>query len=114
MKKIDSPAVSIDGERESNDLNRGTGTFDKIIEGIESLNKNNIRFHAHTVLTKNNRNVIGEMMFLTDKYKFSVQLSMLRREDSPDKNIGLSDEQVRAVIHDLLKCKRMRLPADDL
>lgn len=110
LKKIDSLAISIDGLKESNDLNRGSGTFDKIIEGIESLNKNNIKFHVHTVLTRNNRNAVDEILALAQKYNFSAQISMLRTEDSPDKKIGLDDNELRSIIAKILEYKKMGLP----
>lgn len=110
LKKVDSLAISIDGIGESNDLNRGIGTYVKIIEGIESLNKNGIKFHTHTVLTKNNRKGVDEILSLAGKYKFNAQISMLRMEDSPDKKIGLDDEEVRGVISNLLKYKKKGLP----
>ncbi len=39
---IKNVAISIDGDRESHDLLRGTGSFDKAIKGIEHLEKNGI------------------------------------------------------------------------
>lgn len=110
LKKIDSLAISLDGLRQSNDLNRGAGTYVKIIEGIECLNKNSSKFHTHTVLTKNNRNAVDEILFLADKYKFNAQISMLRMEDSLDKRIGLDDEETKGIISKLLKYKKKGLP----
>lgn len=110
VKKIDSLAISIDGIKESNDINRGKGVYDKIIEAFECLNENHIKFHAHTVLTKNNKNAIDEIMLLADKYKFRAQFSPLRIEDSPAKNINLNDEELKEITKKILRYKKSGFP----
>ena len=64
IRKIDSVAISIDGKRESNDLNRGAGTFDQIIEAIKLLKREGIHFHTHTVITKHNKDTWEEVIDL--------------------------------------------------
>jgi len=110
LKKIDSIAISIDGDRESNDSNRGKGTYDKIIDGFECLSENNIKFHTHTVLTKNNKNALDEMMPLARKYGFKAQFSSLRGEDSPNKTIVLEDDKLKKIISKILEYKKNRYP----
>lgn len=110
IKKIDSLCISIDGDRKSTDLNRGTGTYDKIIDAMECLNDNRVKFYTNTVLTKNNKNAVDEIMELADKYGFRAQFSLLRGKDSPDKAIGLNDEEIKEVIGKILKYKKAGLP----
>lgn len=110
IKKVDSLAISIDGIQESNDLNRGPGTYDKIIEAIECLHKNKIRFHMHTVLTKNNKNAVDEVLGLACKYGFKAQFSPLRNEDSPDKKICLDDIELKEIIKKILIRKKAGFP----
>lgn len=110
LKKVDSLAVSIDGSREENDINRGTGTYDKIIKALECLSDNNIQFHIHTVLTKNNKNAVGEMLVLARKYNCKAQFSVLRKADSPDKTIGLNDYEVREIVAGIIDKKKAGLP----
>lgn len=110
LKKIDSLAISIDGEREGNDLNRGAGTYDKIVEAIELLNENGIKFHTHTVLTKNNKNAVDEMMVFARRYGCRAQFSVLRKADSPDKQISLDDSKVREVVTKILDYKKAGFP----
>jgi len=110
LKKIDSLAISIDGDRESNDSNRGANTYNRIIEAIECLNENNIKFHTHTVLTKNNKNAVDEMMVLARRYGFKTQFSTLRMEDSPDKTIGLDNDEMRAIVTKILDYKKAGFP----
>jgi len=110
IKKIDALCLSIDGARECNDLNRGRGTYDKIIEGIECLKANNITFHTNTVLTKSNKKAVEEVMELACKYCFKTQFSTLRAEDSPDKTLGLNDEELKEIIKKILDYKKSGKP----
>ncbi len=110
LKKADSISISIDGDRESNDLNRGNGTYDKIIEGFECLKENNIKFHSHTVLTKNNLNAVDEMMDIASKYGFKAQFSLLRHEDSYDKQVNLSDDEVKTAFKKILEYMKSGYP----
>lgn len=110
LKKVDSIAISIDGKDASNDLNRGSGTFDKIAEALELLNRNGVQYHTHTVLTRNNRTAVEEMMDLAKRYGFMAQFSTLRPEDSPDKSIALSDDEARAIIRKIIGYKKSGFP----
>jgi len=67
LKKADLVEVSLDGIGEANDKNRGHGTYDKIVDGIESLKKNNIPMRLSCVLTKNNVNNIDELIEFSDE-----------------------------------------------
>ncbi|GAG66201.1 unnamed protein product, partial [marine sediment metagenome] len=110
LKKIDFLCVSIDGIKESNDINRGKGSYIKVIKAIECLNNNNISFFTHTVLTKNNKNAVDEMLSLSSKYGFKVQFSILRPIDSPEKTIGLSDSEIKKSISKILDYKKAGMP----
>jgi len=105
LKEVDSIAISIDGIKESNDLNRGDGTYERIIESFECLKKNNIKFHTHTVLTKNNKNCVDEMMELSRKYGFKAQFSTLRIEGSPEEKIRLSDDELKESVRKIIDYK---------
>lgn len=110
LKKVDSVAVSLDGIGKANDLNRGAGTYEKIMAGVEALHAAKINFHSHTVLTKNNRDEVEEILGLAKKYKFRAQFSLLRVEDSPNKHLGQSDEELGVVVRKILDYKRRGYP----
>lgn len=110
LKKIDSLAISLDGIGKSNDLNRGDGTYEKIIESFKFLKANKLKFHVHTVLTKNNLNAVDELMALAFEYGFRVQFSPLRKQDSPDPTLALSDEQIKIVLSKVIKYKKENQP----
>lgn len=110
VKKADSIAISIDGRKESNDINRGAGVYDKIIETFGYLNENHIKFQTHTVLTKNNKNAVEEIMYLASQYNFKAQFSPLRIEDSSAKNINLTDEELKEITRKILEYKKSGYP----
>ena len=110
LRKIDSLAVSIDGIGEANDLNRGQGTSRKILDGLAFLRDQGIRFHTHTVITRHNAHAITPILALAEQYGFRAQFSLCRAADSPDKDIGLKDEEMREVVRRLLEFKRQGRP----
>lgn len=111
LKNVDSLCLSLDGKGAENDSNRGQGTYDKIIDLIEYLRENGIKFHTNTVFTKNNRNAVDDIMGLADKYNFKARFSILRGEDSPNKDICLNDEEVKQTISKLINYKKNGFPA---
>jgi len=52
MKKVDHLCISLDGDKKSNDKNRGEGSFEKIIEGIEYAVAHGIKVRVHATLCK--------------------------------------------------------------
>lgn len=110
LKKVDGLCVSIDGYEETNDLNRGKGSYNKIIEGMECLKENNIKFHTNTVVTKNNLNSVDEIMGLALKYDFKAQFSLLRSEESPNKEINLNDDEIKNVLRRIIDYQKRGFP----
>ena len=106
LREVDSIAISIDGDQLSNDRNRGEGSYNKIIEGMKSLKQAGIKFHTHTVITKNNKGAIEEILDMAQQYNFQAQFSPLRIEDSLDKSLGLNDTEMKEVVERLLKYKK--------
>lgn len=110
LRKVDSVTVSLDGAQRSNDKNRGTGVYGKVMQAIEVLSKEGIDFHTHTVLTKTNPDAIEEVLSLAKKFGFKAQFSPLRREDSPDKEIALEDHDLRSVVGRILDAQKEGYP----
>jgi len=63
LKKVDLLMVSLDGNKNGNDLNRGRGAFEKTTHGLEVAKANGIPLRINCVLTKNN---IGDVEWLLD------------------------------------------------
>jgi MoaA/NifB/PqqE/SkfB family radical SAM enzyme len=54
LRSADSVCVSIDGDEDANDANRGKGSFRKAMEAIELLQANGIHTRIKAVITRNN------------------------------------------------------------
>ncbi len=105
LKRVDSIALSLDGISESNDINRGDKSYSKVIAAIECLNKNNIKFYINTVLTKNNINAIEEVMALSKKYNFKVQISFLRETKFIGEYLALNIDEMKQAIEKIISYK---------
>ena len=110
LRKIDSIAVSLDGIGASNDRNRGEGSYAKIRAGIEALRQARIPFHIHTVLTKNNKDAVDDMLAFARECDSQVQFSLLREEDSPDKTLGLGEQELKTLVQKILADKKAGAP----
>ena len=72
LKKVDHLAISLDGNKESNDRARGENSFEKIVAGIECAVENGIKVRLHATLSK--RTMAGESLeFLSN---FCKQLNI--------------------------------------
>jgi MoaA/NifB/PqqE/SkfB family radical SAM enzyme len=111
LRQVDSLAISMDGRKEENDINRGNGVYDKLIDTFDILKENKITFHTHTVLTRNNVNAIEDMLAIAVRYNCKAQFSILRINDSTAKNISLSDDEIRNTLRKLIELKHKGYPA---
>ncbi|KKR03876.1 MAG: hypothetical protein UT30_C0017G0015 [Candidatus Uhrbacteria bacterium GW2011_GWF2_39_13] len=81
-KKLDMICVSIDGLNEVNDLTRGNGSFNKAIEALEIMQKNNINRSIRATLQKHNLQYIEDMMDLAVKYGAILNFGLLFPQSS--------------------------------
>ena len=108
LKKIDLLMVSLDGNREGNDLNRGRGTFDRTTHGIELAKQNGIPIRINCVLTKNNINDVEWLLDYANTLNayvgFTVPAKCPALEAMGDKI--MSREEVLDVHRKLLELKK--------
>jgi sulfatase maturation enzyme AslB (radical SAM superfamily) len=65
LKKVDHLAISLDGNKETNDKARGDNSFEKIVAGIECAVENGLKIRVHATLSK--RTMAPESLkFLSD------------------------------------------------
>jgi len=83
IKKTDDIIISFDGLKECHDANRGAGAYDKVLQTIQFLSDNKIKFFTITVLTKNNigRENIDYILELSKKYNFFTTFQILHHND---------------------------------
>ena len=64
LKRLDSLAISLDGDENANDINRGQGTFLKIIEAIKIARAEGLKVATNTVINLNNLKSIDTVISL--------------------------------------------------
>ena len=85
LKHIDMVTVSIDGPKEMNDKNRGEGSFDKIMAGIEAALDSGIKTHTTTVITKYNYDCVDWIVEMAKDKGIQAEFNFLFNQ-SNDKN----------------------------
>lgn len=77
LKHIDMVTVSIDGPKEKNDANRGTGSFEKIMAGIDAALAAGIKTHTTTVLTCHNCDSVDWIVELAKEKGMQAEFNLL-------------------------------------
>lgn len=110
LKCLDNLCISMDGNEESNDKNRGKGSFKKAIAALEAAKENNIPIVVSATLTREN---INDMEFLADLGKrmgFKIQYSILYNSGDLNKDIVMNDREIRQVTNKILNLKKQGYP----
>ena len=112
---LDSLCISLDGDAESNDRNRGSGTYAKIVEGIQAAKKKGIPLFTSTVLTKNNidTGAIESVLELSKKIGFAAQFSFLYEQTTTrlsNSAFYLEESSIRDALKKLIGYKKKGYP----
>ncbi|MFH1722130.1 MAG: radical SAM protein [Candidatus Altiarchaeota archaeon] len=114
IKDIDLLCVSLDGDEKTHDLNRGKGSYQKAIAGIEAAEENNIPLQFATVITKNNLESINHLMELGKRYNVLDGFAILVNQTTPDGKVMCgslaSEAEYHAVMKALIERKRRGEP----
>lgn len=106
IKKLDALCVSLDGKEETNDKNRGKGTFKEIITGIKYAKENGIKIHVSATVTTNNIDAIDEILELAKELGFSVEFGLPYEQTTSNKDnpaMKLYDKQMRDFLEKVIK-----------
>lgn len=116
VRKLDSICISLDGRRPINDRNRGEGTFEKIMRAIELCTAQGIATRINAVLTVQTEPT--DLRFLAEtarrtgallNFSLSFQYEPLK-EGGPTHHLDITDERVRAFLHQIIKLQRQHYP----
>ncbi len=104
--------VSLDGNESSHDANRGAGTFQKTMRGIEFARGQGMPVWTITVLSKHNVNQIDWLLETAGEMGFLTTFQVLHHNDEIGCNKGLyaSDDELRAVAELLIARKQEGAP----
>lgn len=112
IMKIDSLCISLDGREENNDFTRGSGSYKAIMKAIKTAREKGLKLNVHAAITKRN---IGDIEFLAKAAKeagYYQQFSLLLMplNETQKDMIGLTDEESKAVIKQIIKLKKEGYP----
>lgn len=113
VKKMDSVCISFDGAEESNDLNRGKGSFRQIFEGIKVAKAHGLHVHTNTVMTKNNIRSIDHIMKLAKEIGFVTEFNLpffLGERDGTNQELYPTDEECRQAWAKIIDYKEKGYP----
>lgn len=103
LKSLDLLMVSLDGNKISNDLNRGHGTWKLTTDGIKIAKENKIPLRINCVLTRNNVTDIEWLLNFGKENSSFVGFTIPVEPKNPNPNIFLSDKEILEAHLKLLK-----------
>jgi len=113
LSNVDMITFSFDGDKETQDANRGKGTFEKTVEAIDLARAYNMNVFAQSVLTANS---VGKMKYVADfckdrKIKLNVQaLFDYDFASETVKEMMATKENFRAGVKEIIKLKKEGYP----
>ncbi|MDD5439556.1 MAG: radical SAM protein [Candidatus Omnitrophica bacterium] len=116
IKDLDYVHISLDGGKEANDLNRGRGTYDKIVEALEAVvNRTGTSLGIACTLTKNNLASIEELAHIAQRYKAPVSFFILMSQENEQGVMATSPlapawPEYLAAIDTIVRLKKSGLP----
>lgn len=110
LRCLDNLCISMDGNEESNDKNRGKGSFKKAIAALEAGKQNKIPIVVSATLTRDNINDMEFLAKLGKTMNFKIQYSILYNFGNLGKDLGMDDSQIRNVTSKILNLKKQGYP----
>lgn len=110
IRDVDNITVSLDGTRENNDINRGVGTYDKALDAIKLMIKENIPLRVQATITKYSMNDIGYLSNLAKELGFTLQFSILYKPLPQAKDFEMTNEEIQKAIDQIIEYKKKGFP----
>ena len=112
IRNIDSVTFSLDGREESNDKNRGVGTYDYTMTAIKLALKEGFKVRIQCTLTRHNKDEISHIAKLAKEVGFPVSFSILFRTSftKPDDPLELSGDEIRKCLNTIRDLKKDGYP----
>lgn len=95
LKKLYLVCNSIDGDEETHDLNRGKGSYKKIVESIELCREHGIPVQMRAVFNKNNVKTLEFLLKKAKSYGTSLALAEQAVVKEEDLEYAMNNEEVR-------------------
>jgi MoaA/NifB/PqqE/SkfB family radical SAM enzyme len=109
--EVDSLCISLDGTREGNDINRGEGSFEKILDAIQFAKEVGFHLRVNATLTRYTMNDVEYLARLAQEIGFELEYALLYKPLSDkNKHYQMSDEEMRSTLEKILELKHKRYP----
>lgn len=113
LKKATSVCLSLDGNREEHDANRGQGSFDQTMEAFHLLRENKIPIRIKACITKNNENCLEFLAPFVKKYNIVFTASPAEAYEDRDyhqKNKWLDRKRMIDFLKKIRELKEQGVP----
>lgn len=113
LRCLDTIVVSLDGREESNDKNRGKGSFKKAIQAIDVISQNRIPLCVSATLTRDNIQDMDFLAKLGSAKHFRTQYSILYNHadlKARCPNIVMSDKEIREAVSKISELRKNGYP----
>lgn len=110
LRCLDLLCISLDGREESNDKNRGKGSFKQAIAALDIARRNNIPIVVHVTLTKDNMMDMEYLAELGQEKGFRIQYSILYNCDKVNNDLVMSSREIRRTLKKIYDLKHQGYP----
>jgi MoaA/NifB/PqqE/SkfB family radical SAM enzyme len=98
VKKVSSVMVSLDGDKEANDINRGKNSHKHVVEAVRILKENKIPVRINCMVARQNKNALPWLFEFAEEHKAPITFNLLSDfpHDAKDleKDIMLSKDEI--------------------
>lgn len=114
IKELDLLCISLDGDRRSHDANRGEGSFDRAMKGLDAAFAAKVPLQIATVLTKYNLDSLDFLFSAARKYNANIAFTTLIAQSSAQgkrmPETIPSDEEYKNVLRRIITAKKNGAP----
>ena len=110
IKCADNISISLDGNREGNDLNRGKGTFDAAMSAVDIVKKHNVPLRVSVTITKHTMNDIGFLAKLSKEKDLKLIFSILFKPLKKAHDCRMTDSEIRQTLSEVKRYRKLGYP----
>ncbi|MDD5069989.1 MAG: radical SAM protein [Candidatus Omnitrophica bacterium] len=113
IRGVDSLCISLDGDKEGHEKNRGKNTFQPTVEAIKFARSEGFPLRVHATITRHTKDDVEFLSRLAKDIGFFQYFSVLYPCGGATKNLDdliLTDQEIRKVIEDIVYWKKKGYP----
>lgn len=109
VKKVDSICLSIDGDKTTNDRNRGNGSYDRVVKAIDIVKPLGVKTRIKAVITRRNMESMDYLCRFALQHNTPLTFT-LPSIHTENEDLTISPAEVRKVIETAKKHKKEGCP----